>query len=307
MRDPVGYVGVGNMGGAVATALARSGPVVVYDRSPAAMAACTGTTQASDLGDLSRRCQLLFLCLPTFDAVRSVLADGSALIRNAAPGTLIVDQSTSPPDESRRIAERLARNGLSLVDAPVSGGPQGVLEGTALFTVGGTEVEFDRVASLLRPMSPNVLHTGPAGSAMVTKIANNYVAAMQAAVSLQALAFAVRSGCDPEMTAQAFLLGSGSNHYIRKFMASHVLTGNLGMAATIEVMQKDVVLAIEAAQAVGLEWPGQGALTTLIDRCVDRYGVGASYNALALILSDDAQVPLGRTRGATLSPPPEPA
>jgi 3-hydroxyisobutyrate dehydrogenase-like beta-hydroxyacid dehydrogenase len=146
-----------------------------------------------------------------------------------------------------------------------------------------------------------VLHTGPVGTAMATKVANNYLAATQAAVTLQVMSLAIKLGCDPATTAEALRLGSGSNYYVNRFFASHVLAGQLASGVTIEVMQKDVLLAAEIAGRVSVPLVGQTDLPALIDRCVETYGRDASYNALALSVSDEAMVALGGTFGVRLS------
>ncbi|WP_323032491.1 NAD(P)-dependent oxidoreductase [Paracoccus sp. (in: a-proteobacteria)] len=300
----IGYIGLGNMGGAIARALAARHDVAVFDLSPAAMAACAqaGGQPCADLGQLGRACSVIFLCMPGIEQVRSVLNPDGPLLRAAAPGTIFVDQSTSDPVAFRTMAHELAALGFSLVDAPVSGGPQGVAERSLLVTLGGEASTVDRIAAILESVTPHLLRTGPVGSAMMIKLANNYIAAMQAAVSLQALAMAVGFGCDPHRTAEAFRRGSARNFYSDRYLHSHVLTGALESGAAIDVMQKDVRLAIKTARTEGRPLLGADELLAMIDRCTEDYGRDAPYNAIALTVSDQSGVALGNTRGRSLGP-----
>lgn len=288
----IGYVGVGHMGGALASALAAAHEVRVFDLSAEAMASCAkaGAIACESVADLAARSETIFLCLPSLAHVVSILDDQSDLIRTAASGTIIVDQSTSDPITIADIAARLEKRGLTLLDAPVSGGPQGVVQRTITVMVGGTSAQFDHVAAILNGVTDNIFHTGPVGSAMMTKVANNYLAALQAAASLQTMAMAVKFGCDPAVTAEVLLQSSGGNYYIRRFLKDLIATGELEMGATIEVMQKDVALALETAATLAVPLVGQRDLADLIARCVEQYGKHASYNALALTVSEAADV-----------------
>jgi 3-hydroxyisobutyrate dehydrogenase len=288
----IGYVGVGHMGGAIASALAASHMVRVFDPSAAAMARCVeaGAIACDSAAAVAAGSDTIFLCLPSLAHVVALLDEGSEMIRAAAPGTVIVDQSTSDPVVIADIAARLAVRGLALLDAPVSGGPQGVAQRTITVMIGGTSAQFDHVAAILRCVTDKLFHTGPVGSAMMTKVANNYLAALQAAASLQTMAMAVKFGCDPAVTADVLLQSSGGNYYIRRFLKDLIATGQLEMGATIEVMQKDVALALETAATLGTPLVGERALPDLIADCVAQHGKQASYNAIALTVSDAAEV-----------------
>ena len=300
----LGYVGVGHIGGPIAAALAAHHRVGAFDLSRAALdgVASRGVAVHGSLADLARGSDVVFLCLARFDQVQAVLDTSSELVVNLAPGAMIVDQSTSEPREFARIAARLADRDITLVDAPVSGGPKGVLAGTALFLVGGPQAAADRVCGILRSISSRVLHTGPAGSAMMTKVANNYLAAVQGAATLYAVAMAARFGCDPVVTAEALQQGSGANAYIPRFLKPHVLTGEHDLGATISVMHKDVLLAGEIARDLDIALFANADLADLIHDCVSHYGAQTPYSALALEVSDKAGVAIGKSAGRSLAP-----
>lgn len=299
--DTIGYVGVGQMGGAIVARLATQHRVLVHDLSADAVAAAVAQgAQAADLERIGSECRVIFLCLPSIEQVENALTPDAPLLSGIASGTLIVDQTTSHPLRFRRLAQRLTAQGVSLIDAPVSGGPKGAQDGTLLVTAGGTEAEFSRLSGLLTPVTRHVLHTGAVGTAMLTKVTNNYMAAVQAAVSLEVLALAAHFDCDPIVTVQAMQQGSGSNYFVRRFLADHVLTGELESGAAISVMQKDVGLALDVAAAAGHKLLGDTELPRLIDQCVADYGSAAPYCALARSVSDETGSALGSTIGHRL-------
>lgn len=301
----IGYIGLGNMGAPIARAMCADHELLVYDLSDAAIAECVSIgAKAASVTEIATACGIIFLCLPTFDHVARLLAEDGALVANAPRGTVVVDQSTSHPGKFRDLASRLATKGITLIDAPVSGGPRGVEDRSLVIMLGGEAEKIAPILDVLRSVTDNLLHSGPVGTAMMVKVANNYVGSLQTAVALEAFALAVHAGCDPEVTALAMEQGSASNHYIRRSLRSAILTGNLEAGATISILQKDVRLALEVAEAEQHSLLGGAELVALIDRCVADYGKDASYNALALTVSDITQTPLGGTVGRSVRPAP---
>ncbi|WP_323032516.1 NAD(P)-dependent oxidoreductase [Paracoccus sp. (in: a-proteobacteria)] len=182
-----GYIGVGNMGGAVARRIQRVEPLVVYDLSAEALArmADAGATVAGSVSELAQACDVIFLCLPTSDHVRGVLFDEGGLAASARPGTLIIDQTSGDPTATREMASILAETGIEMVDAPLSGGLKGAEEGTVAIMVGGSEAQFARIHPLLEAIGPNVFHAGPLGAGNAVKLANDLVSAAHRLISFR--------------------------------------------------------------------------------------------------------------------------
>jgi 3-hydroxyisobutyrate dehydrogenase len=136
-----GYVGLGDMGGALARRLHLSRPLVVYDLSADALRrlVAKGATVAANLPALAEQCDTVFLCLPKSEHVRQVIFGEGGLLRAMKPGTMLIDQTSGDPKETRDMAQLLAVNGITLVDAPVSGGPQGAEAGTIAIMVGAVD------------------------------------------------------------------------------------------------------------------------------------------------------------------------
>lgn len=304
---PLGYIGLGRMGSAIAAALSKRYPLLVSDHSGAAelrLLTVTGPlpVEVATPATIAAQCQIIMLCLPSIHEVELMLAPEGPLLPYAVPGTIFVDQSTSDPLRFGALARQMARRGFTLVDAPVSGGPQAVAARSLLVTLGAAPDIFTRLAAIFTAVTDIVLHTGPAGSAMTIKVANNYLAALQATAALEVLALAIAQGCDPAVTVRTLTQGSGGNYYVQRFLDSHILQARDDQTATIAVMRKDVALAAALAQNCGQQLAGLEDLQTRIDSCIADYGADASYHAIARSVSDRSGQSLGLTRGASLSP-----
>lgn len=295
----LGYVGVGNMGGAIAAALARQHEVQVYDPSEAAVRPCleAGAMRAVSLPEMRDSCAIVFLCLPKFSFVQNLLSDEFQLAPSGSAAPVYVDQTTSHPLEFTALAARMSADGYRLIDAPVSGGPRSVRAGTASFAIGGEAETVAEVTRLLDPFAASITHTGGAGSAMAAKMINNYLCALGAVSALQALALAAVGGGDVARCVEYIRSSSGSNYYIENIVEAYILTGVLEIGATIDVMRKDVAMAIEVADASGIGLVGRADLLGLIDECIARYGATASYNSPAVLMCERHRIALGALTG----------
>jgi len=282
----VGYVGLGNMGGRLASRLRQQYALAVFDRSDAAVQHLVnqGAAGCSSASALAAQCDVIMLCLPTSDHVRSVIFGEDGIAATAKPGTLIVDQTTGEPAATRAMAAELAERGLELIDAPVSGGPMGADQGTIAIMVGSTPAQFETVGPILRVISPNVFHAGGVGAGHVTKLANNMLSAVYRVVSLEALALAVKNGVDPERALDIILASSGRNFYLETFVRSHVLTGNLASGFTLGLLYKDVRLACQLGIDSGVPMFFGNLVKEFYQVCINDMGREAEVNAAALVM-----------------------
>jgi len=282
----IGYVGLGNMGGALARRLQRQHPLLVHDADEVAMerAVAHGSTPCAKLADLAARCEVILLCLPTSEQVRAVLFGANGIAAAARPGTLIVDQTSGEPSATRAMAAQLAASGLELIDAPVSGGPGAADAGTIAIMVGATAAQYARAEPMLLAISPNVFHVGPVGSGHVIKLANSVISATNRAVSLEAVALAAKNGIDPRKAVEIILASSGRNSWLERFMASDVLSGKLASGFTLGTIHKD----LRAATHLGLNSDVPMFLGNIVrefyQMCINELGRDAEGNAAALVM-----------------------
>jgi 3-hydroxyisobutyrate dehydrogenase len=243
----IGYVGLGNMGGALAARLQLQHQLLVHDRDEAAVRRLVekGSTTCADLGDLGSRCDVILLCLPTSEHVRAVIFGADGLGDALRPGTLIVDQTSGDPNATRDMADELARRDVDLVDAPVSGGARGAEAGTIATMVGATPEQYERVHPILTAISPHVFHAGGIGTGHTIKLVNNLLSATQRLLTFEAVALAAKNGVEPRTAVEILMAGGGKNAYLEKIMGPLVLDGKLGTGFTLGLAHKDLRLACE--------------------------------------------------------------
>ena len=242
----IGYVGLGNMGGALARRLALTHPLRVFDLRTEAMQAlaeqnCTPVQSAAALG---AECGTVLTCLPTSDDVRRAVFGPGGLAEGMSAGGIILDQTTGDPNATRAMAAELAEHGIRLIDAPVSGGRQGADAGTIAIMVGADDADYAEVLPMLHAISPNVFHCGGIGTGHVMKLVNNVVAASAYAVSCEAVAMGVKNGLEFSKAVEVLNKGSGRT-YMSEVMLAAQVEGPHPFGFGLALMHKDVRLATQ--------------------------------------------------------------
>ncbi|MCA0043387.1 NAD(P)-dependent oxidoreductase [Celeribacter litoreus] len=282
----LGYIGLGNMGGPLARRLLLAGPLIVYDRSEAACAAFAeaGATVAESAAALAESCDVIVLCLPTTPHVEGLLFGEDGIAGVLAPGTLLIDQTSGDPIASRKLAARLAEQGVSIVDAPVSGGPEGANAGTIAMLVGCTDAEFERVERILSAISPNVIHAGGFGTGYVAKLTNNLLFSAQRLMTFEAVALAAKNGLAPEKAVEILSKGSARNFFLEHTMAPRVLTGKLDSGFTLGLAHKDVRLATELGIASDVPMVFGNLVRDMYTMAINEIGREAQVNEVARLV-----------------------
>jgi 3-hydroxyisobutyrate dehydrogenase len=282
----IGYVGLGNMGGALAQRLQLTYPLQVFDLDSAAMQCLeeSGASVCASLTELASRCDVILLCLPTSDHVRRAIFGEQGLAVAARTGTLIVDQSTGDPTATRAMATQLAERGIELVDAPVSGGAQGAKAGTIAIMVGGSPSQFERLAPILGAISVNVFHSGDVGTGQVIKLVNNVMSGALRLLTFEGVALAAKNGVDPEKACEILLAGGARSAFLEKFMAPHIIKGNISPGFTLGLMHKDVRLACQLGADSGVPMFFGGLARELYQMCINEHGAEAQVHAAALVV-----------------------
>jgi len=201
--------------------------------------------------------------------VEAVILGGSgdadrAIIAGAQPGSVVVDMSTISPSATRRIAARLAEAGVTLLDAPVSGGDIGARDGTLSIMVGGPDAAFARVRPLLQVMGRNIVHVGDHGAGQVCKACNQIVVGQTIAGVGEALLLAEAAGVDGAKVRQA-LLGGFAGSRILEVHGQRMLDANYQPGFKAALHQKDMRIVQETAHELGLGLPGAAMVAQLLN------------------------------------------
>jgi len=283
--DPVGFVGVGNMGGRMTRRLIAAGhDVLAVDADPARVAAC-GARPAASLASLARECDVIMASLPDSAVIEEVIRGPGGLLQEARDGQVIIDLSTADPKSTRSLHHDLTARGATLLDAGISGGAAAADQGTLTLMVGGDPGALETVTPLLGTFAAHVHHMGPSGAGHVTKILNNFLNGVTLAATAEVMVAGKKAGLDLAQLLEVINTSSGvsyaSLHRFPRIIAGDYLEGGL----TGRLMAKDVRLYVDLV--AGLEMPtlvGPGTLSAfevsnalgyagmISNRVVDAYG-----------------------------------
>jgi 3-hydroxyisobutyrate dehydrogenase-like beta-hydroxyacid dehydrogenase len=251
----VGFVGLGIMGSRMAANLARAGfGLTVFNRTRStadAWAAEHGGTVAATPAEVGAASDVVISMVVDGDQVQSVLLGDDGVAQGAAPGTLCVDMSTIAPAQTRAIGAELARAGLKLLDAPVTGSSPKAQDGTLTIMAGGDAEDFARASPLLDVMGELVVHVGALGQGEMVKLINNAVAAANAATVGEALLVGHATGVDLDALEQIMGSGSGGSAML-ELKAGPMRAHDYTTLFKLEHMLKDVRLCLEEAQAANV-------------------------------------------------------
>ena len=259
----VGFIGLGNMGGPMASNLLAAGhQVKVFDlvSERVELLVSKGALAATSTEDAVRGAEVCISMLPASEHVRGLYLQASqdgALIDQIDPATLVIDCSTIAPATSREVGEAAKARGIEMLDAPVSGGTAGAEAGTLTFIVGGEAATLERARPLLEVMGAHIFHAGASGAGQVGKICNNMLLAILMAGTSEALALGVANGLDPARLSSIMRDSSGGNWALDKYnpwpgvMDGVPSSRDYSGGFLTDLMIKDLGLAMEASAATG--------------------------------------------------------
>ena len=197
-KDKIGFIGLGIMGAPMADNLIKAGyNLVVYNRtkSKADDLIKLGAELGDSPSDVAKKCKYVITMLTDSPDVQQVILGESGVLEGIQPGSIVIDMSTISPTVTKEINQRLSEKDSSLLDAPVSGGSWGAIEGTLSIMVGGSKSDFESCAHLFEAMGKNIIHTGSSGMGQTTKLVNQILVAGTMNAVAEALVFAAKSGC----------------------------------------------------------------------------------------------------------------
>jgi 2-hydroxy-3-oxopropionate reductase len=253
----VGFIGLGIMGKPMAKNLLKAGhKLVVYDKveAPLAELVQAGAKAGSSPKDVAAQSELVITMLPNSPHVKEVVLGRNGIIEGAKPGSVLVDMSSIAPLASREMAAELAKKGIEMLDAPVSGGEPKAIDGTLAIMVGGKEAVFEKVKDILLKMGASAVLCGDIGAGNVTKLANQIIVALNIAAMSEAFVLAAKAGVDPERVFNA-IKGGLAGSTVLNAKAPMVLEGNYKPGFRIELHIKDLQNALDTAHETGVPIP----------------------------------------------------
>ena len=287
-NETVGYVGLGIMGLPMAKNLVDAGYTVVgYNRSsePVDELADYGGERAGSLVELAERSDVVFLCLPDSETVETVVLGDDGLIEGASEGTTVIDMSTVAPPVAQSVAAALDDEGVSMLDAPVSGGETGAAEGSLSVMVGGDRDVFDEQQDVLSVVGDTLSYCGESGAGQIAKATHQTIVAGTLEVIAEALVMAGKAGSDMEAIFDAISSG-GARGRLLDVHGTNMLTGDFDPGFFAEYMYEDLGYALEAGEAYGAPMPAASTTHEMYKSLVEN-GRGRDANSAIVTVIEE--------------------
>jgi 2-hydroxy-3-oxopropionate reductase len=272
--EKIAYIGLGIMGRPMALNLLRAGyPVRVWARREEMMQPLieAGATPCGSPADAADGADVVITNVSDTADVEEVVLGDRGVIEGAEPGSVVVDMSTISPTATRAIAERLAEKGVEMLDAPVSGGEKGAIDGTLSIMVGGKLAVFERVLPVFEILGSNIVHVGDNGAGQVTKACNQTIIAQTLAAIGEAFILARAAGVDPVRVREA-LLGGFAGSRVLDSHGGRMLAHDFRPGFKSHLHQKDMRIVLETANELGIALPGAALAGQLINALVGSGG-----------------------------------
>lgn len=286
MIKKIGFIGLGIMGKPMAGNLIVAGyQLVVHDinREAVKELVAKGAEEALSPREASESADAIVTILPDDDTVEQVATGKEGVLEGMSEGAILVDMSTISPTTAKRIAERLEASGMEMLDAPVSGGEVGAIEGSLSIMVGGKQEIFDRVLPVLQKMGKNINYVGDHGAGQVAKASNQIIVALTIEAVAEALIFAKKSGVDPDKVRDA-LLGGFAHSRVLELHGRRMLERNFEPGGKVRLHKKDTGIAMSIAKELGMYLPGTSLVSQLWNAVAAQGGLDWDHSSLVKVL-----------------------
>src|SRR5215216_7811670 len=289
MAERVGFLGLGIMGKPMAENLIEAGyDLVVYNRTREKAEELDGATVAESPKEVAEQSDVIITMLPDSPQVEEILAGEGGVLEGVRDGALIVDMSTISPVVTEELAKKAEERGASMLDAPVSGGDVGAIDGTLSIMVGGSEEDFERALPLFEVMGETVTHVGPVGTGQVVKAANQIVVALTIEAVSEALVLGSKGGVPPEKILDVLGGGLAANK-VMEVKREKFLSHTFDPGFRSELHHKDLGIALSAGREYGVVLP----VTAIVDQmllAMKKKGWGEEdHSALLRVIEDLSQ------------------
>jgi 2-hydroxy-3-oxopropionate reductase len=288
MSHSVGFIGLGLMGKPMARNLLKKGfSVIAHSRSsgPVGELVKEGATPAGSPGEVARNTKYIMTMLPDGPDVEKVLEGDHGIFHAMQKGTVIVDSSTIAPATARRLAARTKELGGSMLDAPVSGGEIGAIDGTLTFMVGGDAAALESVRSMLSAMGKpdRIVHVGESGAGQICKVCNQIVLGGTMSVVAEAIALSRKAGVDP-MKVRAALMGGFAQSRVLEVHGERMITGNWKPGFKAKLYKKDLGIAAATLVENGVPAVTSAVVQQLVNAQIAAGEGEEDYSGLAKVI-----------------------
>lgn len=286
-KPKIGFIGTGVMGKSMADHLLQAGyPVSIYTRtkSKADSLLEKGATWEDSVASLSRKCSIIITIVGYPQDVEAVYFGSTGILENVQAGSYVIDMTTSKPALAQRIFSEAAKKDVQALDAPVSGGDIGAKNGTLAIMVGGEQTAFDAVLPVFQVMGSNILLQGPAGAGQHTKLSNQITIASNMVGVCEAISYAKKAGLDPSLVLDSITTGAAGSWSL-SHLAPRMIRGDDAPGFFVKHFIKDMKIALESAQEMGLATPGLALSLQLYEELAENGESDSGTQALIKLFS----------------------
>jgi 3-hydroxyisobutyrate dehydrogenase-like beta-hydroxyacid dehydrogenase len=291
-RHVLGFVGVGRMGGPMASRLLDAGhSLCVFDTNPDVVAplVARGANAVRSAEEVASNTDVVFMSLPTPPIVQAVCLGEKGVLRGSAVKTLI-DLSTTGPSVAGIVARAAGEREVSWVDSPVSGGVAGAKAGTLAVMVSCRKATFDEIDPLLKAFGKTFYVGDKPGLAQIAKLANNLLAAAALVVSSEAIAMGVKAGLDAKVLIDIINAGSGRNSATQDKFPRSILPRTFDFGFATGLSYKDVRLCVDEAEALGVPMVAGAAVRQMLAITQAKFGADSDFTSIAKVIEEWAGV-----------------
>lgn len=296
MKEKIGFVGTGIMGKPMVKNLLKAGyPVLCYDIVPEPLKelAAAGAALAASNKEVAEKSEVVVTMLPNSPHVEQAVLGPKGILEGARPGLLLLDMSTISPIVSQKVAAEAARKDVKMLDAPVSGGEKGAIEGTLSIMVGGERPVFDKVLPIFQAMGKTITYIGPIGSGGFVKLANQIIVAINLTAIAEALVLGTKAGIDLELMINALsggLAGSKCLDQKRNNYLQHAFQPGF----KVDLHYKDLNLIMESAEKLGVPLPATALVRELFSALRVKGRGQMDHSGVITLLEELAGVKVGK-------------
>ena len=295
--DKIGFIGLGIMGKPMAKNLLKAGySLLVYDIVGEAVedVVTEGAQGASSSKEVAENTKKIITMLPDSADSEAVILGPNGVLEGARPDSHVIDMSSIAPLVSQKIAAECAKKGVEMLDAPVSGGEPGAINGTLAIMVGGKQRVFDENYDLMKVMGANVVLTGDIGAGGVTKLANQVIVAANIEALSEALVLSQKAGVDPARVFEA-IRGGLAGSAVMEAKAPMMLDRNFRAGFRVRLHQKDLRNVLQTAQELNVPLPVTALVQQMLGTLVNHGDADADHSAILHILEQMADVEVHRS------------
>ena len=288
MAQVIGFIGLGIMGRPMARNLLKAGhSLVVHSRSkgPVEEIVKAGAKAASSPKEVAAQSDVLITMLPNSPDVELVALGPNGIIEGARRGLIFADMSTISPIVSKKVGAALEAKGVAMLDAPVSGGEKGAIDGALSIMVGGDKAVFEKVLPIFQAMGRTITLLGPLGFGGFTKLANQIIVAVNLTALAEALTLGKKAGLDRELLLTALAGGLAGSKCLDQKKANYI-AGTYNPGFKIDLHYKDLGLIMESASALGVPVPTTAVVQQLFNALRVKGRGGLDHSGVITLLED---------------------